>query len=149
IENSRMIAGDGVNIAAHRRLLLGPERVVPAAALDPFARRGGLYSRGDALLHLIERFGSDKVYVQLFKSAGTKMHMSIVETRHNEVAAQIDDLGLGAFKLLDLFIGTDGQDLAAGNRQRLDARLRNFRLEWRRHSIFRDGGYIWSGEDVS
>ena len=55
------------------------------------------------------------------------MHMSIVEAGHHKVAAKIDNLGFWAFELLDVFVGSDSDDLAAGNSDRLE---RDRDLSW-------------------
>ena len=58
IKDGRMIASNGVDVSPRGCFLFGPQRVVPTAAYDPLARPGGLDPRGDALLHVIERFAA-------------------------------------------------------------------------------------------
>src|SRR4029077_10774802 len=104
-----------VDVRARGSFWFRPQRVVPATALNPFTRPGGLDSRGNALLHLVERFAANEIDVELFKSAGAKMHVSVVEAGHDEMAAEIDDLGFGAFKLLNVCIVYHAHNLAIGH----------------------------------
>src|ERR1051326_5794046 len=94
-------------------------RVVPATANNPFSRPGSLYARRNALFHVVKRLAAHQVNIQLFKSAGAKMHVSVIEAGHHEMPAEIDDLGLGAFKFLDFIVGTCSNDVAARNGERL------------------------------
>ena len=89
--------------------------MIPAFAHDPFARRRCLGTRGDALLHLRQRLNADQVDVQLFHAAGCKMHVGIIESWHDEMSAEIDNLRVLAFELLDLVIGANGNDAVAAH----------------------------------
>ena len=81
--------------------------MVPAAAHDPFALRGRFDPRGNALLHVIERLASHQIDVQLFKTAGAKVNMRVVEAGHNEVATQINHLRLWSYELLNFTVRAD------------------------------------------
>src|SRR5437762_6373309 len=119
-KDRRMIPGLRINILAAGKPLIGPFRVVPALPHQPFSGSSGFRAGRYALLHLLQGFGSNQVCVEFFKSAGRKMGVSIVESRHNKVAAQINHLGLGAFELLYFLIRARSNDLARGHCNSLD-----------------------------
>lgn len=48
--------------------------------------------------------------------------MRVIETRHNEVPAEIDDLYVAMFQLQNLFVGSDGEDAPIANGNGLGAR---------------------------
>ncbi len=53
-EDGGMAGGDGVEVGAGGKFVVGPEGVVPASALDPCAGFGGGDVGADAVLHLGE-----------------------------------------------------------------------------------------------
>src|SRR5437660_9896352 len=60
-KNCGMITGVRINVLAARQLLFSPFGVVPASTDQPFARTSSLGAGGDALLHLLQGFGSNQV----------------------------------------------------------------------------------------
>ena len=124
-----MIAGDRVDILARRQLLARPQRMVPAAADDPILRRCRLGMFGDALLHLGQRLHADQIDLQRLPSAVGEMQMRIVESRHHEVPAEIDDLRVIALQLANVVVGADGDDAAIAHRHRLRASRSRFGVD--------------------
>ena len=56
--------------------------------------RGFVRPLSNALLHLLQRPRPHQVDVHLLEAAGSQMAVRVVESRHHEVSAQIDDLRL-------------------------------------------------------
>ncbi|MCU1225823.1 MAG: hypothetical protein JWQ42_3916 [Edaphobacter sp.] len=114
-EDCGVASGDGVQIGAGGKLLAGPEGVVPTAAFEPCSGlcRGGVGA--DAILHLGEGFGADQVDREVQQSGVAHVGVGIVDAGHGEVAAQVDDFGLGTFQLQQIDVGAYGCDLALGD----------------------------------
>src|SRR4051812_5180618 len=117
IEDCRMIACYRVNVFLCRRFLFCPQRMVPATANYPLSRPGGLDASGNALLHVIQRFAADKIDVEFFKAAGAEMHVRVIKAGHHKLAAEVDDLSLWAFELLNFFVRSSGDDFSIRNSQ--------------------------------
>jgi len=87
---------------------------------DPFAERlAG--PRGDAILHLGQRAHTRKFNVQLLEAGVGQVDMRVIESRHDEMPAQVHDLRVLALEPLDLCIRADGHDAAAAHGDGLDA----------------------------
>src|SRR5437016_7243015 len=123
-KNCRMITGVRIDVLAARQLLFSPFGVVPASTDQPFARTSSLGAGGDALLHLLQGLSPNQVDVELLEAARGQMRMSIIESGHDKMPAQIDDLGLCAFELLHFLVRARGNDLSRGNSNGLDSSLR-------------------------
>src|SRR5947209_12171508 len=132
-----MIAGDRIKVAARRQSLVGPERMIPSASYQPFARCGRFGACGNALLHLVERLAADQVDIELFKTAGGEMGVRIIESGHHKAPVQVDHLRALCFQLLYFRIGANGNDLAAQHGNGLDPFCQPCRIE-----ILRPGNVI-------
>src|SRR5262249_38755977 len=97
-----MALGDRVEILSRGELLRVPKCVVPSAALDPFAGGSMLHALGDPLLHLVQRAHTDQINFELRHPSAAQVQMSVVETRHYKVSAEIDDVGLRTLPLFDI-----------------------------------------------
>ena len=91
-EHSGMRAGHRVYVLVGRQLSVCPQRLVPATADEPLTGRGVLDAGGDALLHLGQRVHAAQIDAQQIQSRVLEMNVSIIEARHHEVAAEIDNL---------------------------------------------------------
>ena len=56
------------------------------------------------------------------------MNMRVIEAGHGKMAAEIDDLSLRAFELLNVRVGADRDDFATSDGDGLDL-ARNWRLQ--------------------
>src|SRR4051794_1141858 len=92
-KNRGMIAGDAVEILSGRQNLLGPLGVIPSATEEPLSRGRGPGVLGDTLLHLCKGLGANQINLHLLEAAAAQVEMGIVETRHDETSAQIDNRG--------------------------------------------------------
>src|SRR5690242_7864944 len=75
---------------AIRKSLVGPKRVVPPAAGDPFpffVVRNGV---GDALLHLLGRFHAAQFNRQCIRPRTSQVHVRVIESRHYKVLVQVN-----------------------------------------------------------
>jgi hypothetical protein len=57
-----------------------------------------------------------------------QMNVSVVEARHHEVAAQIDNLRVDALQLTDIIVRAHGKNTAGAYRYRLRARWCRLRV---------------------
>src|ERR1700694_910242 len=108
----RVVSGLRIDVLARGKFIAGPESMVPATPHQPFAGCSSPGAGCDASLHLLQGSGAYQIYVELLKAAGRKMSMSIVETGHHKVAAQINYLGPGALEFLYLLVAANGYDLS-------------------------------------
>ena len=111
-----MSRGDGIEVLAGGQAVLGPVGLVPTPADDPLAWGRVPRPYGDARFHLRKRGCTGQVEVEFEKAGCGEMHVGIVESRHDEVPAQIDYLGVRVLQFLDLLVGADGQHPPAPNR---------------------------------
>src|SRR5205814_9078472 len=95
-QEGRVAGGDLVEVDAGGERAVGPEGVIPPAALDPGVGLRGGDVGADALLHLGKRVEADEVDGQLHPSGLGDVGMGVVEAGHCEGALEVDDLGLGA-----------------------------------------------------
>ena len=58
-----------------------------------------------------------------------QMNVGVVEARHHEVAAQIDNLRVGALQLADIVVRPHGKNAAVAYRHRLRARWCRLRVD--------------------
>ena len=122
-EHCRMRAAHRVNVLAGRQLSVRPQRLVPATAHEPLAGSGSLGAGRDALLHLLERPGAAQIDAEQLQARMFQMNVGIVEARHHEVAAEIDNLRVGALQLADIVVRPHGENAAVAYRHRLRARV--------------------------
>ena len=92
----RMIGRDRVEILPAGKFLYRPQRVIPSGSDDPFSRPKFFKPRANPLLKLFDGFRTSQVHFQLDVRAGRKMEMRIIETRHRELAMQVDHASLRA-----------------------------------------------------
>src|SRR5215208_1347994 len=107
-----MSGGDGVEVLTRGENFVGPLGLIPAATKYPFAGLRGLRLLGDARFHFFKRLGSGEFDLQLSDAAGCKVQVGIVESGHNELAAEVDDLGVLAGEFLHVSVGADGGNVA-------------------------------------
>src|SRR5205823_14908853 len=105
-----MIAINGIQVAAVGKTVVSPQSMVSAPSYEPLTRPGSFGAGGDALFHFIQRFCAHQVNIELFKATGSQVGMSVIESGHDEMPAQINHLGLWPFQLLNVCIGPDGDN---------------------------------------
>ncbi len=106
-----------VKLLARRQNLLGPQRVVPSAALQPLAGRRSFGGVLNAVKHLLQRFAAREIDRELKAAGIAEMRVRIVEAGHHERVVQIDETRLRPFGLEQILIGAGGGDdsVAHGN----------------------------------
>ena len=57
------------------------------------------------------------------------MYVGIVESRHDEVSAEVNDFRLAPFQLEDLGVASDSHDASVSHRDRLCPRRRSLRVD--------------------
>src|SRR6266581_203155 len=92
-----------------------PERMVPAAIADPFARLQGLRVLLDAPDKLLRGRGVMKVHRRELKPAADEMGVSVSEARKHEPAVRLNPLRVGAHIAPHLRAVADREDPAAGD----------------------------------
>src|SRR4029077_7382133 len=90
VQKNRMVAGNLVYIPARGDGLDGPEVFVPAAAQNPVPRGGRFDLSANAFAKLVERLHADEIDVQTLGPAFGKVDVRVIESRHDELSAQID-----------------------------------------------------------
>ena len=121
-EHRGMAASNRVKVLTRRQLAARPQRVVPAATHQPIAGSRGFGAGRDALLHLLQRFHAAQVHTLGLEAGLFQVHVGIVESRHDEVPAEINDLRVRALQLADFLGRTYGDNAIVAHRHRLDAR---------------------------
>src|SRR6202022_3321296 len=91
-----MPGGNAVEVDARWQCLVGPESVVPSAALQPFSFRRLPRRSVNAIEHFVERVCTEKVHVQLHLATFAEVCVGIIEAGHGECSVEIDDARLRA-----------------------------------------------------
>src|SRR2546421_11017410 len=114
-----MMAGSFLEVLARRRDFARPKGVVPSAPEDPFARRCSLHTFGDTRLHLCQRLRADKIDVEFFESAAGKVRVGVIEAGNDEMAAEVDERGVGTLvELFEIDVRANADDFAPRNGNR-------------------------------
>src|SRR5258708_31361328 len=103
---------------------LGTEHgVIPAGAKDPVISRtfGGVFAQ--SFLNVGGVFCPFQIYPAKTKRAVDKMDVTINETREHKFSAGVDDFCAHAAPPFNFWIGSDGNDLSAVDRNGLGPRL--------------------------
>ena len=103
-EDHGILGRDCVEIFASWVALIGPERLIPSEAGDPFAGFVIFQAFADALLELSERADAGKTDRQSRHGGLADVHVRVVESGHDELLAQIDDASVRADEGLDGWI---------------------------------------------
>src|SRR5260370_32450141 len=94
-KDHRVLGSDGIELMAVGKSFIGPEGLIPASAGDPFACFVLRDGDGDALLHFLRGSHARERECELVGTRATEKHVGIIESRHDELALEID--GLDAF----------------------------------------------------
>src|SRR5450432_2690145 len=86
LEKHGMISGDLVNVPASGHFFHRPKSFVPASAYNPFPGCGRFHTRLDSFTKFSQRLHPGQIYRQTLQPALAEMHVSIVESRHDEMA---------------------------------------------------------------
>jgi hypothetical protein len=117
-----MTAGDFIDVPSVRRDFNRPESLVPTGTENPFTRFRLLDFFGDAIAEFVERLHACEINAQLGSARVIEMQVRVVESGHEEVPIEIDDLGLRAFELVHVGGLADGQNTVSSNGYRLFAK---------------------------
>src|SRR5208282_6747327 len=110
-----MSLGNFIEIPARGRDFYWPQSFVPAGADDPLTGLGFFDSFREALAQFVERFHAGDVDAHLRGTGIVEMQVGVVESGHDEVSAEIDDLRLRAFEPEDVDGLADGLDAVSAN----------------------------------
>ena len=142
-QKNRMAAAHLVHIPARGQSLDRPQSFIPAAPHDPVSG-GRFFDPGeDAVAKLVQCLYAGQVHVHLLQTCAGQVHVGVIESGHDEVALEIDDLCLRPLQLHDLVALPNGDDTVAEDRQRLRALART----QRRRRIDHSGIDVAVGED--
>ena len=112
-----MIGRHRVQILPRRKLLSGPECVIPAAAHHPLPCLEIAEAVPNALLELGKGARAVEFHLKLRLARASEMDVSIIEAGHGELAAQINDSRPGPDPWLQISAGIrDGGNPLAANR---------------------------------
>src|SRR5256885_3576045 len=87
-----MLSAYFINIPPAGQFLHRPESLVPAAAHDPFGGLGGFHSSANTIAKVSQRPRAHKIHRQPLEAGAGQVQMSVIESRHYEMAVQINDL---------------------------------------------------------
>src|SRR5580704_7914781 len=110
-----MTIGNFIEIPARGRDFNRPESFIPAGADDPLTGLGVFDSFREALAQFVERLHAGHVDAHLGAAAIVEMQVRVVESGHDEVSVEIDDLRLRAFESENVDTFADGLDAVAAN----------------------------------
>ena len=129
-EDRRMPIGHHVDVLTRGQRLARPERVVPTAAAESI-RRAPPGSPATPMRCCIsaQRHASRRGRLQLLEAAARQMHVRIVEARHHEVSAEIDDLVWRCPSACGFRRSTDGDNASVTDRHGLRARRRRLGVD--------------------
>ena len=101
-EVNRMVVAGIVDIPARGQGLDRPERLVPALANQPFAGRSDSRFGAEPFAEFLNRLDADHVDGQFLEPGAGQVHVGVVESGHDKVPAEIDNLRFRPFPFCDL-----------------------------------------------
>src|SRR5207247_8786205 len=118
IDEDRIVRRDRIDPLVTRQRRPRPQRVIPIAAENPFARLEMRGVRFQASHELLWCRGVAQIHRRELKAPADEMRVAIDESRHDEPAVGTQDLRGGADVAGHLCRLADGEDFAGGNRDR-------------------------------
>ncbi len=107
LQKDGMVGGDFIDVPAAGEFFHRPQSFVPASADNPFAGSGALHSVANAVAKFGQGFYAAQFHGQAPKARVGQVHVSIVESGHYKVPAQIDDRGRRSLQLDDFVVPAD------------------------------------------
>src|SRR5579864_892112 len=114
-----MTIGDLVQVPARGCYFDGPQRLIPSRAKNPLSCFGFVDSLLQAHPKILEGLYSREVDARLGHPGIIQMQMRVVESWHDEVPAQVDDLRLRPLELLHIRGLADGLDAVSAHCNRV------------------------------
>ena len=111
-----MAGGDWSRSVRVGRFAVGPEGVIPAAALNPFAGFGGRDVDADALLHLGEGVGADEIDGEFWRPAWPMWVWASLKPGIAKAPFRSMTLVFGGLQFEQVCVGARGEDFSVGDR---------------------------------
>src|SRR6266496_4750454 len=92
LEKDRMIGSDFIDVPTRGKFLTVPQGFVPAEASNPFCGSGSRQPLANALAEFFDGASTGQVDCEFFETSLDQMHVSIVESLHDEASLQVDNV---------------------------------------------------------